>query len=107
MVISTSIPHKHLITRTPISSGHYNAVIIGYPLQYDIIYILILQSRTFALLSQTHQVVFLNTARIMVIASGDMSDVSRNLKIGILTPNKMFADNIKMCPFILSVYQTL
>lgn len=47
------------------------------------------------------------TARMMVIASGGTSDVSRNLKIGMLTPNRMLADNIKMCPFILSVYQTL
>ena len=33
-------------------------------------------------------------ARMMVIASGGTSEVSRYLNTGILTPNRMFADNI-------------
>ena len=42
-------------------------------------------------------------ARMMVIASGGTSEVSRYLNTGILTPNRMFADNISICPFIFRV----
>ena len=44
-------------------------------------------------------------ARMMVIASGGTSEVSRYLNTGILTPNRIFADNIRICPFMLPRYQ--
>lgn len=45
-------------------------------------------------------------AHMMVIASGDTSAVSRYLNTGILTANRMFADNIRICSFIWLCYQT-